>query len=242
MNRLRTGRRGCMWRDERVGANGLPAPRRPVRLAIPGLLLLGLAIAPSARAQTVRDDFYITNGTVNAVALAGDTLYIGGSFTTVGPVTGSGVPLDATTGVAVSGFPHVTGDLNAVVSDGTGGWFIGGSFTAVGGLARANLAHVLSDNSVAAWDPGSNNVVRCLLLSGSTVYAGGDFTSAGGQTRNRIVALDATTGAATAWDPNANSTVRTLAQSGSQIYAGGAFTTIGGQLRNRIASLDAGTG
>ena len=242
MVRMLSGRH----RFERGGARaGGRAPR--VRLlarlfAVPGALLIGLAGAPCARAQTVREDFYITNGTVNAQVLAGDTLYIGGSFTTVGPVTGAGVPLDAATGLAETGFPHVNGDLNAVVADGVGGWYIGGSFTAVGGIARANLAHVLADHSVAAWDPGSNGTVRCLLLSGSTLYAGGDFTSAGGQARNRIAALDASTGAAGAWNPDANSTVRTIAQSGSLVYVGGAFTSIGGQPRNRIAALDAGTG
>jgi hypothetical protein len=230
-------------RDGRSGGRaGARARCALLPYARAGVLILGLTASSSARAQTVREDFYITNGTVNAEVLAGDTLYIGGSFTTVGPVTGSGVPLDETTGLAETGFPHVSGDLNAVVADGAGGWFIGGSFTAVGGIARANLAHVLADHSVATWDPGTNGIVRCLLLSGTTLYAGGEFTSAGGQARNRIAALDATTGAASAWNPDANSTVRALAQSGSLVYAGGAFTSIGGQLRNRIAALDDGTG
>ena len=42
---------------------------------------------------------YVTDGTVNAVAVGSDgTTYIGGSFKYVGPVTGSGVPIDTATG------------------------------------------------------------------------------------------------------------------------------------------------
>ncbi|HKQ56618.1 MAG TPA: putative Ig domain-containing protein, partial [Candidatus Eisenbacteria bacterium] len=218
-------------------------PRLTSRGLARALVLVACLIAAGpALGQTVREDFAITNGTVNAQLLSGGTLYIGGAFTRVGPVTGSGVPLNATTGVAIPGYPQVVGDVLAVVSDGAGGWFIGGTFTSVGGQARAGLAQILSDNSVSSWNPGTNGAVRSLVLDGTTLYAGGDFTSAGGQTRNRIAAIDATTGAATAWDPNANAAVRAIAVAGGVVYAGGSFTNIGGQTRVRIAALDPGTG
>ena len=58
-----------------------------------------------------------------------------------------------------------------------------------------------------SWNPGANNHVHALAVSGSTVYAGGNFTSIGGQTRSRIAALDASSGLATAWNPAANGRV-----------------------------------
>jgi Putative Ig domain/FlgD Ig-like domain/Domain of unknown function (DUF5122) beta-propeller len=206
------------------------------------LALTSLLFAVSATAQTVRDDVFITNGTVNAQALSGTTLYLGGSFSFVGPVTGSGVPVDTTTGVAVSEFPKVNGQVNTAIPDGAGGWYIGGSFSLVGGVARSNVARVLADNTVSPWDPSTNGLVRALMLVGSTVYLGGDFTTIGGQGRSRIAAVDASTGAPSPWNPNANSNVRTMVSNGIDVIVGGDFTSIGGQPRNRIAALNAFTG
>lgn len=198
------------------------------------------AVAPGA--QTVRPDFFITNGTVNAQALSGTTLYVGGSFSFVGAVTGSGVPVDTATGIAASGFPRVNGQVNAVLPDGTGGWYVGGSFSAVGGMARSNLAHVLADNTVSPWDPSANGTVRALMLAGGTLYIGGDFTTIAGQGRNRIAAVDTATGVPAAWNPNANNSVRAFALNGSNVLVAGQFTSIGGLGRNRIAALSATTG
>lgn len=224
-----------------------PAPRQafPHPRAAAGALLALVAalLAPApAVAQAARDDLWMTNGTVNAVVLAGDTLFAGGSFTAVGPATGAGVPIDAVTGLAVPGFPHVTGQVNAVAPDGSGGWYLGGTFSRVGGLPRANLARVLADQSVAAWNPGASGAVLALAVRGDTVYAGGAFSSLGGETRNNLGALDGTSGVALSWSPTANGTVRALAVTGGTVVAGGSFTAIGGQARNRIAALDAGTG
>jgi len=185
---------------------------------------------------------WVTNNSVEAAAIGPDgTIYIGGEFTYVGPLTGYGAGLDPSCGAVDTSFPLVDGGyVHVSVADGSGGYYIGGDFTSVGGVARNRLAHILSDGSVdPAFDPDANSVVYALAVSGSTVYAGGAFTAIGGQARNHIAALDAGTGAATAWDPNANAGVRTVAVSGSTVYAGGYFTTIGGQFRNRIAALDA---
>lgn len=212
------------------------------RVLLASLVVLGgIAVgwAP-AGAQSARDDFYVTNGTVNATALAGGILYVGGSFTNVGPVTGGGVPLDAASGALAGGFPRVVGEVDVAIPDLAGGWYIGGLFTTVGGQPRSNLAHVLADLSVSPWNPGTNGQVRALAFADSVVYLGGAFSAVGGQPRNRIAAVD-TAGDVTAWDANANGLVLSLALGSSALYAGGAFTSLGGQTRNRIAALDRGS-
>ena len=212
-------------------------------LAVSCALALALSwrgVGPAA-AQVIREDLDVTNGTVNAAAISGNTLYLGGSFTRVGPTTGGGVPLDSASGQALAGFAHVVGQVNAVAPDGAGGWYIGGTFTSVGGAPRSNLAHVLGDGSVTGWDPAAVGAVYALARSGTTVYVGGGFVSVGGQPRSRIAALDAGTGLATDWDPGANGNVRALAVAGATVYAGGDFTATGGQGRDRIAALDSVT-
>jgi hypothetical protein len=217
--------------------------------ALAALLISGVTLVGGhdrAMAQTIDTNLWVTDGTVNAVAADGGTIYIGGNFHLVGPATGCAVPLDATTGQPIA-LPRVDGSVSAVAPDGTGGWYVGGSFTHVGGVPRTRLAHILADGTVSSWNPnaggGSNPAVFALAVSGNTVYAGGGFTIIAGQARNHIAALDASTGLATAWDPNAGGIqVLTLAVSGTTIYAGGNFYNIGGQDRNHIAALDASTG
>lgn len=204
---------------------------------------LALASLPSiALAQTVRTDFPVTNGQVNAQVEQDGVLYVGGAFSQVGAVTGAGLPVDSTTGLPDPGFPLVNGTVYCALPDGAGGWYIGGQFTTVDGLARANLAHVLVDHSVDSWNPGTNGAVRALALVGSELYVGGEFTLLGASARNRAGSVDVTTAAVSSWNPNANGAVRALRANGSWMIVGGAFTTIGGQSRNRIAELDLASG
>jgi trimeric autotransporter adhesin len=208
-------------------------------------LVLG---ATSVAAQVVDTTLWVTNGSVNAIVRTGNTIYVGGNFTDVGPYTGGGVPLDVESGGPVYPFPKVSGHIYAAISDNSGGWYVGGLFSAVGGQPRSNLARILADGSVAAWNPDADGSVEALALSGGTVYAGGSFTIIGGQARNRIAALDATTGSPAAWNPDANGAVHALAVSGNTVYACGDFggppptITIGGQSRDFLAALDATTG
>src|SRR5450432_514658 len=203
----------------------------------------------SAIDSQVPNNTYVTDGLVNAVLRSGNRVYIGGRFGRIGPRTGPGVEF-ALDGSQDAGLPEVSGGtdtVNAVASDGSGGWYIGGLFTHVGGIARRNIAHIRADLSVdPAFDPHANDAIHALAVSvdGLTVYAGGIFTSIGGQTRHFIAALNAADGTATAFNPNPDgfSGILALAISGSTIYAGGDFTAIGGQPRNDIAALNASDG
>jgi hypothetical protein len=160
---------------------------------------------------------------VQAMIQHGNTIYIGGSFTSVYANTGSGAVLDFPDWRPIAPYPRIDGVVHAAVPDGAGGWYIGGTFTTVGSVPRSRLAHVRADGTVSPWNPNAGSTVFCLAVSGNTVYVGGQFIAIGGQARNRIAAIDGTTGLATAWNPNANNIVLTLLLDGSTLYAGGLF-------------------
>jgi hypothetical protein len=195
-----------------------------------------------AHGQTVRRDFWVANAEVAALAVSGNTLYMGGAFTRVGPVTGSGVPVEAASGKPVATFPIIAGSVSAAAPDGAGGWFVCGEFTSVGGIPRMKLAHIRADNTVAPWNPSPNGGVRALVVIGNQVYVGGSFTLIAGQSRRFAASLDGTTGAATAWDPGPDGPVRAFAVSNGTIFVAGAFENIGGLMRRDLAAVDAESG
>src|SRR4051794_29400215 len=108
-----------------------------------------LAARASATLNSFPERAYVTDGSVNAIAVGQDgTTYIGGQFSGVGPWTGSGVGIGTVSGQS-TGLPEVVGGpVQAVQPDGHGGWYIGGAFTHVTGIPRTGLAHILPDGSV----------------------------------------------------------------------------------------------
>ncbi|MEP7027308.1 MAG: T9SS type A sorting domain-containing protein [Candidatus Eisenbacteria bacterium] len=197
----------------------------------------------TASAQVLRDDLWVTNGGVYASTVVGNTLFLGGTFSRVGPATGGLMPVHATTGNPAQAPPLVDGSINAIVSDGAGGWYVGGAFRHIQGLPRNSLARISSSGEVKAWNPNVIGTVNAMLLSGGKVYLGGQFSQVGGQGRNNLAAVDTTTGVVVAgWNPNANSSVNALGIATGLVYVGGAFTTIAGVSRLHVAALDATTG
>ena len=207
------------------------------------LLALGLVI-PAARsdAQSVDTTLWVTDGPVHSTIRVGNTIYLAGQFTRVGPAIGPSFPVDLGAGAVSGAYPKLVGEVFAEVGDGLGGRFVGGSFVSAGGIARANLVHVLADGTVDGWDPGTDGTVLTLALSGGVLYVGGEFQNIAGQPRSHVAALDPETGAVLPWNPGADGTVRTLARNGSVVYAGGDFANAGGQPRPYLAAIDAASG
>jgi beta-propeller uncharacterized protein DUF5122 len=210
--------------------------------------LLVWAAPAGATPAPVPDETWVANGTVYAVTQVGNRLYLGGSFTRVGPNTGFGVPLDPASGTWITGFPKVNGPVLVAVPDGFGGWFIGGDFSRVGDKSRHNAARILADGTVTGWNPSTDLPVRAIASSAdtTTVYIGGDFTNVRGVALTGMAATIGSTGAPVAgWNATpGGGTVNALALSadGSRLYAGGAFTTVGGAARSGLAALNAVSG
>ncbi|PYM07105.1 MAG: hypothetical protein DMD82_06660 [Candidatus Rokuibacteriota bacterium] len=67
---------------------------------------------------------------------------------------------------------------------------MGGDFSNVGGRSRIGFA-ALDDTVGAAteWDPGANQIVWSLAVSGTTLYAGGWFKGIGGVAASSLAAI-----------------------------------------------------
>jgi len=195
-------------------------------------LALGLAMSPGTGHSTISvRDLWAPNGEVRAIARAGNTLYMGGRFSHVGPVSGPAVALDPVTAVAQYPYPGVAGWVAAVEPDGNGGWYVGGYFTAVQGQRRSNVAHLDEDGQVTPWNPTVDGPVYDIAVGPGVVYVVGEFltvsmSGAGVVSRFGAAALDAGTGVPTHWNPDLNDFAYEVELGGGKVYLGGFFTAI----------------
>jgi hypothetical protein len=101
---------------------------------------------------------------------------------------------------------------------------IGGYFSLVNGVTRSNLARLNADGSVdETWDPGANNAVRQIVVSGTDIFVLGDFTAIGGQSRKGLAKLSTTADGAAdpIWNPAHPGNLHALALSGTSLFVGG---------------------
>jgi hypothetical protein len=170
---------------------------------------------------------------VDALAVSGGVVYIGGRFESAGGVSD----------VALGGFGASTGQL---VWNPQTGW-PGGTLVealavssdtvyAAAGISGTQPASVVDAFTVAGaslrWQVP--DFASTMALAGGRLYAG----SSGGE----LFALDPATGAQIAWHPQVNSSVNALTAQGGTLYVGGWFNTVSGAHRGDLAAFDAATG
>jgi hypothetical protein len=220
---------------------------------------MALPFMQSAAAQELLDEhFWITAGSgdegrVRVIKKTADTLYLGGDFLYVGPISGAGAALRRAAGEPAAPFPNVFGEYPTVydaLPDGEGGWFIAGQFTEVAGVEVTNLARLRSDGSAEAL-PSPNARVHALALQGTTLYLGGLFTAVDGVPRNRAAAIDISTpapahrgGTLLPWNPDVAmgpapqiNDILTTGPGGPVVLAGW-FTHVGGVEQPNLAYVD----
>ena len=195
----------------------------------------------------------IPSGPVKAIAIDGNTAYVGGSFTHLGLPRHHLAVLTPSNDQPQEGWPGVDGGyIRASTPDGSGGWYVAGDFTSIAGVARSGLAHIQSDKTVDPnWAPSTNGTVKAIARdTAGRVYVGGSFTQVNGSVaRANLAAFDAN-GQATSFQADTDNTVDALATSFrdanpvsiGRLYVGGAFTSIQSATYHYFAEIDTGTG
>ena len=209
------------------------------------------------------------NGRVYSLAHLGNTIYVGGHFTTLAGKARQNIGAVTTAGAATA-FNPGAGDTVYVVRLGpNGNLFAGGTFGTLGGAKRGRIGELTPSGAPVAWNPTVGQVTgfacppRChpvvftIAFSGTTVYFGGHFGLVDGQSRNSAAAVN-TAGTLLQWNPNVfaaancptcqtveTERVYTLIPDSTtgEVYACGGFWQVNGNKRSfNLAAFDPVTG
>lgn len=183
---------------------------------------------------------------VNSLLKSGDTLYVGGRFTTFDDAENiyrNGVLLDTSLGAPVTSPINPDNRIMTAVSDGQGGFFIGGFFTSIGDSARSRIAQIDSNGNVTSWSLDANNSVYTLRRYDSILFIAGYFSWIGGESRSRVAAYNINTGEILDWHPGyINSLVRDVVLDDTVVYLGGQFSQVNSVDRKALAAVSWNSG
>jgi hypothetical protein len=148
---------------------------------------------------------HVLDGTVWALAVVGDTVVVGGSFTKVTDSAGKHTlarrnifAYGLSDGVIRPFAPTVDGAVYSLAAGANGTVYAGGGFKTVNGVRQRGLAQlaVSSGRRVTAFGAKINwGDVRTMRASGSRLYVGGTFSAINGIPRVGLARLGTTTGA-----------------------------------------------
>ncbi|MEM7053399.1 MAG: hypothetical protein AAF446_02510, partial [Pseudomonadota bacterium] len=185
------------------------------------------------------------DNSVDALAVIGTNLYVGGVFTQAGGIGASGIAVYDTSQSGDAGWSALGSGVNGAVlalAVTDMALYVGGDFTQAGGVAANRIAvYDTSQTGDVGWSAlgsGVNNFVFALAVIGTELYVAGDFSQAGGVAANRIAVYDTTATGDVGWSTlgsGVNSGVRALAVNGPALYVGGFFTQAGGFVNGRLA-------
>ena len=183
-----------------------------------------------------------TNNTVQSIAVSGQTVYIGGTFGTVGDKTHARVAaVDPTTGAPIQTFKAKTnGSVNALAI-GTTGLYMGGAFTTADKATANHLAQVdlATGALVPGWTASTDQKVTAIGLTadGTRLIVAGNFQTINSSFGQRYIgAVSPVTGATQSWLSHPSYPVITLA-----IDSHGVFVAGNGNGGN-VASFNPATG
>jgi hypothetical protein len=233
-------------------------------LLIPTVLLGATppaAVADLAHPRVVSEnpvDFtpHVLDGTVWTIAVVGDTVVVGGSFTKV--TDSRRTRTYARRNVFAYGLrdgairpfaPAVDGAVYALAAGPSSTVLMGGSFRTVNGAAQRGLARItLAGQRVPGFTARINwGDVRAMVVRGTRLYAGGTFSAINGVSRVALARMNVSTGALdTAFDAklSAPGLARTRVEhfdvtpDGRKLIAIGAILKAGTMDRTQIVMFD----
>jgi len=132
------------------------------------------------------------NSGVASLAVAGETIYVGGYFDSIGGAQRHNIAaIDTASGLATDWNPGANDLVDALAVDGNF-VYAGGVFDNLGGQHRQLIGAInRHSGAVVGWNLGtwSGSYVDALELANDKVYAGGLFTVADYETRQAVVSL-----------------------------------------------------
>ncbi|CAM5680047.1 hypothetical protein SALBM311S_05840 [Streptomyces alboniger] len=168
------------------------------------------------------------NHTVRAMKASPDgrTLYVGGSFNSVGSthVANAAAIETGTCSLGKDFRPAVSSTVRAIDTTDSA-VYLGGDFRSVNGQARNRIAAVAPKGSLLPFKADLDHAVRAVSAAPShgRVFVGGDFDSVNGNNAHALVTLNATSGATLlsypGWLP-ARSSVKAIVRDTTRFYVG----------------------
>ncbi|MEI7057876.1 hypothetical protein WBG06_18775 [Nocardioides sp. CCNWLW239] len=202
------------------------------------------------------------NGVAWKQVIVGDTVYVGGNFTSARPTgAAAGTSESArshmlaytlSTGKLVTGFaPKFNGQVkDLALSPDKKLLYVAGGFTQVDGVNRYRAAAIdLATGKVTSFRPIFNSTTNAVAATSTAVFYGGVFTSADNTARTKVAAVkptDTGTGLLPMNPKLAGGNVNDIVVSsdGTKIVIGGAFTSVNGSSKPGygLARIEVATG
>ncbi len=231
-----------------LGAAALLAATLMAAFSVPDRSSADTAPPSPSIPTTVSSDALPTpqiNGVVWDQEIVGNTVYVGGNFSTARPAGAAAgtstvarsflLSYTLSTGVLTSWAPVLNGQVNAIDASPDGSRvYVGGAFTTVNGATRNRIVafDTATGNVTSAFAGSANGEVFAIDSTASTVYFAGNFSQTNGVSRpGRAAAALAATGAPTAWAPvlaAGRAYELVVSPDASRVVIGGSFTSING--------------
>jgi hypothetical protein len=207
----------------------------------------------------------VTNALVSKMALAlqGESVFIGGCFSSIGGVTKYNIAkvnkntgaLDASFSVPQFTAATASSNIRSVVIDSSGNLIVAGVFDNLANLGRNIVklnsqtgARISDFNAQSTFFAYNGSSVECLLISGNSLYGFGNFTgqptgATNPQTGVNLAKVDVTTGAiitefnGTESRLTSAEAIKFAAFDGQNILIAGDISAYGGYSRQGVAKL-----